>query len=268
MTGASSRTTEELVLVTGGTGTLGREVVSRLANGPRNVRVLTRQTTARIGGAELVVGDLATGAGVDAALEGASVIVHCAGTSKGDQRKAANLVRAAARAGAPHLVFISVVGCDRVAVRSRIDRMLFGYFASKLAAEQAIADSGLPWTTLRATQFHDLIYKTAAQMARMPVIVAPRSRFQPIDTGEVADRLVELASNEPAGVVPEMAGPKAYELADLVRSYLHAHGKRRPLVSAPLPGQAARTIRDGANLSPDRAVGQRTWEEFLAERTR
>ena len=82
--------------------------------------------------------------------------MHCAGAAKGDDEATRNLVRAAARAGAQHLVYISVVGADRVPVVSGVDRTMFGYFASKLAAEQVVADSGLPWTTLRATQFHDL----------------------------------------------------------------------------------------------------------------
>ena len=82
--------------------------------------------------------------------------MHCAGSSKGDDDKAAQPGRAASRAGVRHLVYISVVGADRIPVVSGVDRAMFGYFGAKLAAERAVADSGLPWTTLRATQFHDL----------------------------------------------------------------------------------------------------------------
>jgi uncharacterized protein YbjT (DUF2867 family) len=91
-------------------------------------------------------------------------------------------------------------------------------------------------------------------------------RFQPVDPGEVAARLVELALSPPAGLVPAMGGPRVYEMADLVRSYLRASGKQRPILPLPLPGKAARAFRAGANLAPDRAVGRRTWEDFLAER--
>jgi uncharacterized protein YbjT (DUF2867 family) len=101
-------------------------------------------------------------------VNGAEIIVHCAGNSKGDEDKARNLVEAAVQAGAPHLVYISVVGADRIPVVSRVDRALFGYFAAKLAAESVVAESGLPWTTLRATQFHDLTLTTVRQMARLP----------------------------------------------------------------------------------------------------
>ena len=90
-------------------------------------------------------------------MDGAEIIVHCAGGSKGDDGQARNLVGAASRAGARHLVYISVVGADRIPVVSGTDRAMFGYFGSKLAAERVVADSGVPWTTLRATQFHDLI---------------------------------------------------------------------------------------------------------------
>ena len=255
------------ILVTGGTGTLGRLVVPQLQEADSKVRVLSRGSRAGADGIEFVTGDLTTGEGVEAAVDGAEVIVHCAGTSKGDEDKARTLVRAASRAGVRHLVYISVVGADRIPIASRIDRAMFGYFGSKLAAEEVVAGSGVPWTTLRATQFHDLLLMVARAMARLPVIpVASGMRFQPVDAGEVAARLAELAQGPPAGLVPDLAGPRIYPMAELVQSYLRAAGKRRPVLPVPLPGRAAKAVRDGANLAPERAVGRRTWEEFLADR--
>jgi uncharacterized protein YbjT (DUF2867 family) len=255
------------ILVTGGTGTLGRPVVRRLQDAGCKVRVLSRRSREAGEGIEYVTGDLATGEGIEAAVDGAGIIVHCAGSSKGDEDKARNLVRAAARAGTRHLVNISVVGADRVPVVSGADRAMFGYFASKLAAERVVADSGLPWTTLRATQFHDLILIVAQQMTKLPVIPVPAGfRFQPVDAGEVADRLVELALGTPAGLVPDMAGPQVYTVPGLLRGYLRARRKRRLMVPVPIPGKAARAVRAGANLAPERAAGRRTWEDFLAER--
>jgi uncharacterized protein YbjT (DUF2867 family) len=254
------------ILVTGGTGTLGRHVVPRLRDAGCDVRLLSRRSREGGEGIELVTGDLATGEGIEAAVEGTEIIVHCAGSRKGDEDKARHLVRAASRAGARHLVYISVVGADRIPVASGIDRAMFGYFGSKLAAERVVADSCLPWTTLRATQFHDLVLMTARQMARLPVIPVPAGfRFQPVDPGEVAARLVELALGTPAGLVPDMAGPRVYEVAALLRGYLRACRKHRPILPVRLPGKAARAFRAGANLAPDRAVGRRTWEDFLAD---
>jgi uncharacterized protein YbjT (DUF2867 family) len=262
-----SNTEHSTILVTGGTGTLGRLVVGRLLDAGGRVRVLSRRTGDAGEGVELVTGDLATDEGIEAAVEGAEIIVHCAGTSKGDEDKALNLVRAASGAGARHLVYISVVGADRVPVAGRVDRAMFGYFESKLGAERVVADSGLPFTTLRATQFHDLVLTVAQQMAKLPVIPVPSGfRGQPVDAGEVAARLVELALGTPAGLVPDMAGPRVYEMAELIRGYLRARGKHRPIVPVRLPGKAARAFRAGANLAPEQAVGRRTWEEFLAER--
>ena len=254
-------------LVTGGTGTLGRLVVPRLHDAGYDVRVLSRQSHDGPEGIEVVTGDLATGEGIDAAVEGAEIIVHLAGDKKGDEDKAQNLVRAASRNGTQHLLYISVVGADRIPVTSQIDRAMFGYFASKRAAEQIVADSGLPWTTLRATQFHESMLLLVQQMAKLPVIAAPAGwRFQPIDAGAVADRLTELALDTPSGLVPDMGGPRVYEMAELVRIYLHARGKRRLILPVWTPGKAARVFRSGANLAPDRAVGHQTWEDFLASR--
>jgi len=254
------------VLVTGGTGTLGSLVVPQLRDAGRDVRVLSRHIREAAEGIEFVAGDLATGEGVEAAVEGAEVILHCAGSAKGDEDKARHLVRAASRVGTPHMVYISVVGADRIPVVSGLDRAMFGYFASKLAAERLVADSGLPWTMLRATQFHGLFLKTAQQLVRLPVMPASAGfRFQPVDAGEVASRLVELALGAPAGQVPDIAGPRVYGMDELLREYLQAVGKRRPIIHIWIPGKAARAIREGANLAPERAVGRRTWEEFLAE---
>jgi uncharacterized protein YbjT (DUF2867 family) len=255
------------MLVTGGTGTLGRLVVSRLRDTGATVRVLSRRSREDADGIEFVTGDLATGKGIEAAVQGTEIIVHCAGSTKGDEDKALNLVRAASGAGVRHLVYISVVGADRVPVVSGVDRAMFGYFESKLAAERAVINSGLPWTTLRAAQFHDLLFTTARQMARMPVIPVPAGfRFQPVDADEVAARLVELALDTPAGLVPDIAGPRVYGMADLIRGYLRAQSKHRLMVAVRMPGEAAHAFRAGANLAPDGAVGGRTWEAFLAER--
>jgi uncharacterized protein YbjT (DUF2867 family) len=255
------------ILVTGGTGTLGRLVVRRLREAGCDVRVLSRRGREAEDGVEFVTGDLATGDGIQPAVDGAGTIVHLAGGPKGDEDKARNLVRAASRAGAAHLVYISVVGAERIPIGSRVDRAMFGYFGSKLAAERLVADSGLPFTTLRATQFHDLILTVAQQMAKLPVILAPAGfRFQPVDADEVAARLVELALGTPAGLVPDMGGPRVYGATELLRGYLQADHRRRPIVPVWLPGKAARVFRAGANLAPEQAVGHRSWEEFLAER--
>jgi uncharacterized protein YbjT (DUF2867 family) len=255
------------ILVTGGTGTLGRLLVPRLQAPGRPVRVLSRHGGDAADGVEHVTADLATGDGIEAAVDGAEVIVHLAGSSKGDEVKSRNLAAAARRAGARHLVFISVVGADRVEVRSGLDRAMFGYYASKRGAEEAVVESGVPWTTLRATQFHDLLLTAARGMAKLPVLPVPSGlRFQPIATDEVAARLAELTLGEPAGLVPDMGGPEILDMATIVRGYLRASGRRRAMVPLRLPGRAARALREGANLTPDRAVGRRTWGDFLAER--
>ena len=126
------------ILVTGGTGTLGRHVVRRLRYAGSNVRVLTRRSHKSGDGIQSMTGDLATGEGIGPAVDGVETIVHLAGSAKGDEDKTRNLVRAASRAGAPHLVYISVVGAERIPVVSGVDRAMFGYFASKLAAEKVI----------------------------------------------------------------------------------------------------------------------------------
>jgi uncharacterized protein YbjT (DUF2867 family) len=249
------------ILVTGGTGTLGGHVVTLLLDAGCKVRVLSRHSRESGDGVEYVTGDLLKGEGIEPAVDGAEIILHLAGGPKGDDEATRNLVRAASRAGVHHLVYISVIGADRVPL---------GYLKSELGAEQAVADSGLPWTTLRAAQFHDLVLTMVQKMAKLPVIPVPGGlRLQPVDSREVAARLVELTLDKPAGLVPDLAGPKVYGMADLIRGYLRARGQRRLMMPVRIPGKAGRAYRASENLSLKGAsVGKRTWEDFLAERLR
>lgn len=260
--------TTSTVLVTGGTGTLGRLVVARLRDEGRDVRVLTRARRATTDGVHYFTGDLATGANVAAAVNGVETIVHCAGSRTGDAEATRNLVRAAtSRSRRPHLISISVVGADRVPVLSAFDRASFSYFPMKLQTESVVEAAGLPWTLLRATQFHDLILMVARMLTKLPIVPVPAGfRFQPIDADEVAARLVELVHAGPSGRVPDVGGPEILSTADLMRAFLRATRRRRLLLPIWLPGASARAVRNGANLAPVNAVGQRTWEEFLAAR--
>jgi uncharacterized protein YbjT (DUF2867 family) len=255
------------ILVTGGTGTLGRLVVRRLGDAGYKARVFSRRSHKSGDGTEFMIGDLASGEGIEPAVDGVETIVHLAGSARGDEDKTRNLVRAtSSQTRLPHLVYISVVGAQRIPIGSRVDRAMFGYFASKLAAEKVIEDSGLPWTMLRATQFHEGMLTVAQQMVKLPVIPLPVGFcFQPVEADEVAARLVELTLGEPSGLVPDMGGPRVYGAAELLRGYLRATKQRRLIVPVWLPGKAAREFRAGANLAFEQAVGQRTWEEFLAE---
>ena len=243
------------ILVTGGIGTLGRPLVRLLTGRGAAVRVLSRRPRpAPSPPYEWYTGDLRRGRGIEAAVAGADTIIHCA-TGRGDAGAARTLLAAARRAGRPHLVYISIVGIDRIGV---------GYYRSKLETERLIAGSGLPWTVLRATQFHDLIARGCAALARLPVLPVPAATsFQPVDAGEVAARLAELAAEAPAGRVPDMAGPKVRTAADLAGSYLRTNGRHRRVQPVWLPGRAAAALRRGDNLAPDRACGRVTFEEFL-----
>lgn len=246
------------ILLTGGTGTLGRHVLPLLRAAGQDVRVLSRHSREPADGVEYVTGDLFGDQGIDAALTGVETVLHLAGGPKGDEVVARNLVRAASRAGVRHLVNISVIAADRVPV---------GYFRSKAGAELAVAESGVPWTTLRAAQFHDLVLTVARTLAKSPVVPAPGVRLQPVDSRDVAARLVELALAEPAGLVPDLAGPKVYEASDLLRGYLEASGRNRWVLPVRLPGKVGRVYRADENLNLAGALkGTRTWEDFLAER--
>lgn len=245
------------VLVTGGTGTIGSRVVPLLRAAGRDIRILTRHPRADEPGIEHVAGDTVTGVGLTAALEGVEVVLHLAGGAKGDDVAARNLATAARNAEVRHLILISVVGADRMPI---------GYFRAKAQAERAIAESGVPWTVLRAAQLHDFVLPVVRGMARMPLLPVPGGlRFEPVDGDEVAARLAELALDAPGGRVRDLAGPEVLDVTELAAAFSEANGLRlRPRLPIRLPGRVGRTYRAGDNLAGEHAQrGERTWRAFL-----
>ena len=181
------------VLVTGGTGRLGRSVVARLVKAGREVRVLARHQRDPQPQVTFYPGDLRRGAGIDAAVRGAGVIVNCATSTKGDAEMTTNLVTAANKVGSPHFVQPSIVGIDLMAA--------WGYVKAKREVERIVENSGLPWTILRVTQFYSYCFENSRKLAKFPLVapVPGGFRVQPVDSREVAARLVELALDPPAG---------------------------------------------------------------------
>jgi uncharacterized protein YbjT (DUF2867 family) len=249
------------VLVTGGTGTLGRHVVRRLLAGGRRVRVMSRRPRAADDHEPYLwaTADLVTGAGVATAVADVPVIVHCATRNGGkDVTATQQLVEAARRTGrSPHLVFVSIVGIEHVPLP---------YYRAKLAAERLVTGAELPWTILRATQFHSLVARLTTVQRRLPVTLRPSGvKFQPVDEGEVAARLAELAVSAPTAKAEEMGGPEIRSAQDLARATARALGRSRPSVPVRVPGALGRALRAGGNLTPERAVGRITFDTYLAE---
>ena len=243
------------ILVTGGTGTVGREVVRRLRDTGRQPRVLSRRRAPGF-----TTGDLVTGAGLDEAVRGAAVIVHAATRPGRDVAGIRQLLAAALRTGGhPHVVLISIVGADRVPLP---------YYRERCAVEEVVAGSGLPWTLQRSTQFHALVDRLLGFAVRLPVLPVPAATsLQPIDEREVADRLVALARSEPAGRAPDLGGPEVRPFADLARTWLSARRTRRAVLPVRVPGRVARGYRAGGHLAPGHAEGRVTFAAYLAERT-
>ncbi len=247
------------VLVTGGTGVLGKQVVERLSSAGIEARVLSRS-----GRPGTLRGDLSTGEGLDLAVRGAQTIIHCASSPfrkarQTDVEGTKRLLEAAAKSDVSHFVYISIVGIDRASS--------YPYYRVKLDTERVIEGSPIPYTILRATQFYDLVLRAIRFLERMPVMVVPNGfPGQPIDAGEVAGRMVELALSDPAGRVPDIGGPEVRTVADIVRGYLEVTGQRKRTLVFRLPGKTARAFREGVLTCPNNRYGEIRWEEFLRAR--
>lgn len=246
------------VLVTGATGTLGHRVVPEAVGAGHRVRALSRKSRVGYTGVHWAQADLVSGTGLDAAIDGVDVVINCATQPTGDKDVAAmrNLVAAAQRAGVAHIVHVSIVGIDRIPLP---------YYRTKLRAEQLLTAAEIGHTVLRATQFHNLIHTIFSVQRYSPLLwTLRRVRFQPIDTADVAARLVDLVDAGPAGRAPDIGGPAVHTHKELARMYLTAHESRRKIGSVPVPGRIGAALRSGANLAPQNPAGTVSFADFLA----
>lgn len=245
------------IAVAGATGVLGRLVVREL--------VAVGHAPVEISRASGV--DLTTGAGLTDALRGASAVIDVSSTTSTSTQKAVEFFTTVTRhllaseraADVPHHVTISIVGA------AKIDS---NYYAGKAAQEKVLtARAGADWSLLRATQFHEFAQQLVSHGRVGPCQVVPTMVSQPIAASEVAAELVAVATGPARGVVEDLAGPHEENMADLVRRYLAANGRRRPVIEVPLPGRWGRGMRDGSLLPDSQARrGRQTFEEWLAAR--
>lgn len=227
------------VLVTGGTGQIGRPLVQLLRS--RDVPVVVASRTPGPDAALSRRLDLATGDGLPEVLDGvhAVVLLHTdpRQAREVDAEGTARLAKAAKVAGVQHLLLLSVVGCDRIPL---------ALYRAKVAAEEAVAASGVGWTVQRATQFHTLVERIAGSLfARGPVAVMPKGwGAQPVDPTAVVERLAELVAAGPSGRVEDLAGPQRISLAEAARLV----SQPRWLMQVPVPGRVGAGFAEGGNL--------------------
>jgi uncharacterized protein YbjT (DUF2867 family) len=251
------------ILVTGGTGALGREVVKKLRTAGHTARVLSRRPSTEPDWAQ---GDVATGAGLGEALIGIDVVVHAAtaavqpwklrSTDVVGTRRVLAMARAA---GVRHAVYVSIVGMEGVT---------YPYYKYKVEAEAVVRENIVPWTILRATQFHSLMETFLSSFSMLPgVAMVPKAwQFQPVDSADVADRLAGVVTGEPAGLLPDFGGPEVRTLGSLAVPWLAARQSHKRVVNLQLPFKFSRQFAGGRLLAPDHKDGTTTFEQYLAKR--
>lgn len=242
------------IAIAGGTGKVGKHVVAVARERGHDVVVLARSEGV----------DLTTGAGLADNIAGSDAVVDALSVSTQSDQESIDffsattraLLDAETRAGVPHHVALSIVG---------IDRAPFGYYAGKVAQEELVAAGSVPWTIVRATQFHEFAEQMYARAKVGPLHVALRMRTQPVAAREVAAYLIDRAEAAPAGRSPDFAGPQEESLVDMIRSYARAVGHRAWIPAMSLPGDFGRAQRDGRLLpGADAILGTQTFAEWVA----
>lgn len=244
-----------LVVVVGATGFVGSHLVPRLAEAGHRVRAVSRRGRRRPGWpdtVETVRADVETGAGLDAALAGADVVVHLVAIPREaggrtfenvNVRGTERVIAAARRAGVRRLVHLSVLGVT--------DDPRLAYLSSKWRGEQLVRESGLGWVVFRPSLlfgrgdgFFNLI-KTTLTWWSPGVVAIPgdgREPFQPLSVDDLA-AAVTAAVGEPArdGSVYEIGGPETLTYREIVDRVMRATGKRRLKLNLPVPILSALT---------------------------
>jgi uncharacterized protein YbjT (DUF2867 family) len=195
------------IVVIGGTGLIGSKTIALLRRAGHDAVAAAPDT-----GVNTV-----TGEGLDAALTGADVVIDLANLRSFEPdavldfftKHEKNLLRAEARAGVRHHVVLSIVGTDRSPDN--------GYFRAKIAQEELIKQSGVPFTVVRSTQFMEFLGSIADAGQKGDAVSIASGLFQPIAADDVASAVARAAAGEPVGGRIEIAGPDRIRIDEAVR---------------------------------------------------
>lgn len=242
------------IAVAGATGNIGALTVDALKRGSHEVVRISRSL-----GVDLITGD-----GLDAALTDVEAVVDATSYTGADRDAAQayfgtatqNLLAAEERAGVRHHVLLSIVGVDRVVGNA--------HYAGKREQERLVAEGGVPWTIVRATQFHDFAATVVGWTERDGVATIPPLLVQPIAPEDVADILAEIATGAPRGRYRDVAGPEPQDLVDMARRTNDVRGHAVKLVPSWSSVLGAETAGDVLLPGEDARVAPTTFDDWLA----
>lgn len=241
-----------VVGVLGGTGQAGRAVGAELRRRGHRAIVLSRGAPSD---GEHRRADVATGEGLDAGMAGLDAVVDV--LNGGEPVLGGGIRRALAAAGAAdvgHFVSLSAAGAGSVP---------YAYYDLKAAQEAIVRAGDVPWSIVRAAQFHTLLDWLFGAAARRGVLPLARLPVEPVDVGEVAALLADRVEAGPAGEVIELAGPRVERADRLARDWARARGVRRLPLPVPALGRVLRTVEDGGLIAAAPARGRLTFAAWL-----
>ena len=198
--------------------------------------------------------------GIDTILHLASLPLKKIDGQLADITLTKNLLHSIEKANVKHFVYISIVG---------IDRIPFSYYKGKLECERLIKASGIPYTILRATQFHDLVDAFTSKLLTFPIAIVPKAlKTQPIQVEAVASELNKITRGSPLNNVYEIGGKRVYSIGEIADSLLKVRREKKLLLNMPVIGQVMKTFAEGKNTCDEISSASNTWEEYLSNKYR
>ncbi|MBW2937135.1 NAD(P)H-binding protein [Aureisphaera sp. CAU 1614] len=251
------------VLVTGGTGTLGRAIVNLLIRKGFHTSVLSSSNAPDLPySVKIFKGNLTIKDSLKEAVSGSDIIIHCATNPLNpnaiDIEGTKNLLSHVNKFQPKHLVYISIVG---------IDKSSYPYYQAKREVENMIKDSNFSWSILRTTQFHDLVLNYFLlpfdKGGGTPIKVPKNLRFQSIDIMDVAKTLIEIATGTPLNSTLTIGGPEILSIEEMGRIYLKVLKRNDEIQSELIENELYEIFRSGINLYPSQVSGIISWEDYL-----
>lgn len=244
--------------MTGATGQLGSALLNQLRGSDFIIKMTSRRKPEGAEDYEWVYSDLMSGEGLDEAVKDVDAIIHAATSPVKHSRliEVSGLERFLSKLQhIKHFIYPSIVG---------IEEIPYKYYQLKYEAEELLKNSSIPYTIVRARQFHSFVDHLLLSKPLLKRYVIPgKMKFQSVDVGEFANHLIDFIPKGPQGRTDDFGGPEIMALREMAEQKIKLNNETNKVLSIPLTGKLYKSFVDGKNTNFNQKTGRITFEEYL-----